>query len=405
MDEDRWIEEAIEEELNKISLSQTDIDELETELEEEDLCETEPNVSEELPDSVVHCLEIVKNRVQSAEELILEDVEDNELYESFAVVPCSASDYYAKLASVYNEDVETLKKRILAEIEKEEDQDPSIHTCTSSAESNRIANNIILYSLHIGNGEVAITTEYSEEERYRQELQLWEEHLKEQEEKKMCELRAQKELRHKQKQEEEERRKLRQQQFEEEKRRLEQEKMQQQTELEDYMKKEQDAFQEEQKQHEELMLKLQLKIEEERRLFEEHVRREEKRVEELQNKAATKIQAKFREFMVRKKFTPILKERKEERLRQEELQRKMERERREKEARMKRKLEEQKQKEKEERKRQEEAERLEKEKQERRRIEYEKKKQEEKLRVEKEKQLKLEQEKQKEKERKQKEEL
>uniref|UniRef100_H2ZWG0 Leucine-rich repeats and IQ motif containing 1 n=1 Tax=Latimeria chalumnae TaxID=7897 RepID=H2ZWG0_LATCH len=253
--------------------------------------------------------------------------------------------------------------------------------------------------------EVAITTEYSEEERYRQELQLWEEHLKEQEEKKMCELRAQKELRHKQKQEEEERRKLRQQQFEEEKRRLEQEKMQQQTELEDYMKKEQDAFQEEQKQHEELMLKLQLKIEEERRLFEEHVRREEKRVEELQNKAATKIQAKFREFMVRKKFTPILKERKEERLRQEELQRKMERERREKEARMKRKLEEQKQKEKEERKRQEEAERLEKEKQERRRIEYEKKKQEEKLRVEKEKQLKLEQEKQKEKERKQKEEL
>nr|XP_014349539.1 PREDICTED: leucine-rich repeat and IQ domain-containing protein 1 isoform X2 [Latimeria chalumnae] len=412
MDEDRWIEEAIEEELNKISLSQTDIDELETELEEEDLCETEP-VSEELPDSVVHCLEIVKNRVQSAEELILEDVEDNELYESFAVVPCSASDYYAKLASVYNEDVETLKKRILAEIEKEEeeeeesqpssplqsdvistDQDPSIHTCTSSAESNRI-----------GNGEVAITTEYSEEERYRQELQLWEEHLKEQEEKKMCELRAQKELRHKQKQEEEERRKLRQQQFEEEKRRLEQEKMQQQTELEDYMKKEQDAFQEEQKQHEELMLKLQLKIEEERRLFEEHVRREEKRVEELQNKAATKIQAKFREFMVRKKFTPILKERKEERLRQEELQRKMERERREKEARMKRKLEEQKQKEKEERKRQEEAERLEKEKQERRRIEYEKKKQEEKLRVEKEKQLKLEQEKQKEKERKQKEEL
>uniref|UniRef100_A0A8C3EXB8 Leucine-rich repeat and IQ domain-containing protein 1 n=1 Tax=Chrysemys picta bellii TaxID=8478 RepID=A0A8C3EXB8_CHRPI len=297
-DDDVKLEEEINIELSRISVTSLEVDDLNTDL----------STSDELPESVLYCLNVVKNRSQNAENLILQDLEDEET---------------------------TSKLRATSD----------------------------------NNGDMAISFTYHEvEERCRQEFELWEERQKELEDQKRKKLKAEREIEEKQNEEEKKRRQLYLEEFEAERMKLEMFHKQQQAMMEDELLKEKEVWREKFRQHEELIKRLQLQIEEEKRAFEEQKAKEREHLAEQWNKAAVKIQARFRAFIVYRKYAPILKEWKEEKMR--------------------RRMQERKQKEEESRKRQEEIERQAHMEQVRRREEYEKKK--ENLRLEREKSLQLE---------------
>uniref|UniRef100_A0A674HWC2 Leucine rich repeats and IQ motif containing 1 n=1 Tax=Terrapene triunguis TaxID=2587831 RepID=A0A674HWC2_9SAUR len=302
----------------------------------------------ELPESVLYCLNVVKNRSQNLHPISFHHVN------VFGFI------------------------QILSEIENEELQSRA----TSDSNSQPINEDITCRV-------VADDFTYHEvEERCRQEFELWEERQKELEDQKRKKLKAEREIEEKQNEEEKKRRQLYLEEFEAERMKLEMLHKQQQAMMEDELLKEKEVWREKFRQHEELIKRLQLQIEEEKRAFEEQKAKEREHLAEQWNKAAVKIQARFRAFIVYRKYAPILKEWKVEIKRKKELQQKMEREKREKEEKMRRRMQERKLKEEESRKRQEEIERQAHMEQVRRREEYEKKK--ENLRLEREKSLQLE---------------
>lgn len=131
-------------------------------------------------------------------------------------------------------------------------------------------------------------------------------------------------------------------------------------------------------------------MEEEKKTLEEQKAKERQQLAEQQNTAAVKIQARFRAFLVRKKYAPILKQWKYEMRKKQKILEEIEQEMKEREEELNRRMEENRLRRKEERKRQEELERQECLKQLRRCEEYEKKK--ESLRLEREKQLQIREE-------------
>lgn len=139
-------------------------------------------------------------------------------------------------------------------------------------------------------------------------------------------------------------------------------------------------------------MKLQLQMEEEKRALEEQKAKERQQLAEQQNIAAVKIQARFRAFLVRKKYAPILKQWKYEMRKKQKILEEIEREMKEREEKLNRRMEGNSLKREEERKRQEELARKEYLKQVKRREEYEKKK--ESLRLEREKLLQIRREEQ-----------
>uniref|UniRef100_A0A8C9MYX3 Leucine-rich repeat and IQ domain-containing protein 1 n=1 Tax=Serinus canaria TaxID=9135 RepID=A0A8C9MYX3_SERCA len=142
----------------------------------------------------------------------------------------------------------------------------------------------------------------------------------------------------------------------------------------------------------ELIVKLQLQMEEERKALEEQKAKERQQLAEKQNIAAVKIQARFRAYLVRKKYTPILKQWKCEIRKEQKILEEIEQEVKERVEKLNRQMEENRLNREEERKRQEELERKQYLKQVRRREEYEKKK--ESLRLEREKQVQIRREEQ-----------
>lgn len=139
-------------------------------------------------------------------------------------------------------------------------------------------------------------------------------------------------------------------------------------------------------------MKLQLQMEEERKTLEEQKAKERQHLAEQHNTAAVKIQARFRSFLVHKKYVSILEEWKDEIKKKQKIQEEIEREMKEKEEKMKMRREENRQKKEEGKKRLEELKRQEYLEQVRRREEYEKKKAS--LRLEREKQLQIRREEQ-----------
>ncbi|XP_032660532.1 leucine-rich repeat- and IQ domain-containing protein 1 isoform X2 [Chelonoidis abingdonii] len=389
-DDDVKLEEEINIELSRISVTSLEVDDLNTDLSAEAWSDGE-TTSDELPESVLYCLNVVKNRGQNAENLILQDLEDEETTSDiYRVVSSQASEYLAELASEYNEDPDALKKRILSEIENEELQTRATSDSNSQPISEDITCRVVADERSVtDNGDMTISfTHHEVEERYRQEFELWEERQKELEDQKRKQLKAEREIKEKQSEEEKKRRQLYLEEFEAERMKLEMLHKQQQAMMEDELLKEKEVWRENFRQHEELIKRLQLQIEEEKRAFEEQKAKERQHLAEQWNKAAVKIQARFRAFIVYRKYAPILKEWKAEIKTKKELQQKMEREKREKEEKMRRRMQERKQKEEELRKRQEEIERQAHMEQMRRREEYEKKKVS--LRLEREKSLQLE---------------
>ncbi|NXG29101.1 LRIQ1 protein, partial [Dromaius novaehollandiae] len=369
------IEKEIEIELSRISVSSFEADDPDTDVSEEALSDSE-TISDDLPESVLSYLNFIKNRNQDVEKFILQDLEDEETTSNvYEVVSSHASDYLAELALEYNEDPEEFKKRVLSEIENEDLQIATTPNCSTQSRSDDAIKEVYLVDYNfLADVDVSISFTYHEvEEKCRQEFEQWEKRQKELEDEKIKKWKAEREAREKQIEEEQARQLQRLEEFEAERIKLELLHKKQQNMMEDELQKEKKAWRDKVMQHEELIMKLQLQVEEEEKAFEEQRAKQRQHLAEQQNAAAVKIQARFRSFLVHKKYAPFLKEWKDKIKREREIQEEIEREMKEKEEKMKRRMEERKHK-KEEKKRQEELERQLYLEQMRRREEYEKKK-------------------------------
>ncbi|XP_050762033.1 leucine-rich repeat and IQ domain-containing protein 1 [Gymnogyps californianus] len=384
------IEKEIEIELSRISVSSFEADDPDTELSDEALSDSE-TISDAVPESVLSYLNFIKSRNQDAEKLILQDLEDEETTSNiYGVVSCHASDYLAELASEYNEDPEQFKKRVLFKIENED-----LEIATTSSYNSQSTSDEVVTDDHFVTADVEMSislTHCEVEEKCRQEFEQWEKRQKDLEDEKRKKWKAEREAQEKQDEEEHARRVQRLEEFEAERIKLELLHEKHQTATEDELQKEKKAWRDKMMQHEELIMKLQLQIEEEKKALEEQKAKERQHLAEQQNTAAVKIQARFRSFLVHKKYAPILKEWKDEIKKKQNILEEIEREMKEKEEKMKRRMEENRQKKEEEKKRQEELGRQEYLEQVRRREEYEKKK--ESLRLERENQLQIRREEQ-----------
>ncbi|ETE68720.1 Leucine-rich repeat and IQ domain-containing protein 1, partial [Ophiophagus hannah] len=370
--DDVGIEEEIELELRKTKYSSSEADDCDTDLSAESSSDSE-TIPEELPESVLQYLDFVRSRSQNAEKLLLQDLENVEFSSDiYYIVPNNASEYLAELASQYNEDPEELKKRVLSEIEDEEQMSKLSDSTTELKTNQDISSNNIAdgYSFTDAN-DTPINFSFQEvEERCKQEYQYWLEKQTVLEKEKMNQLKAKKDMEISQNEEEKKRRYLRQEELENERMNLEMFNAQQQTMIEEELLKEEQTWKEQLKEHEEFIMKLHTQIEEEKKAFEEQKAKERQRLVEQQNNAAIKIQTTFRAFMVYKRLGPVLKKKREEREKKRENKEIMEKEMKEKEERWKRKALEKM----EEKKRREEKEKKENEEKMRRHEEYEKKK-------------------------------
>ncbi|KAM3673346.1 leucine-rich repeat- and IQ domain-containing protein 1 [Ammospiza maritima maritima] len=364
------IEREVEIELGRISVSSfgTDDPEADTEGSEEALSDSEP-VSGDLPESVLAYLNFIKSSNQDAEKFILQDLGDeqsrNYIYE---VVSCHPSEL--------KEDTKQFNEKIPLEVENKD-----LQLATTSDYSQSISDEAVTDDhLLTADLEMRISLAHCEiEEQCRRALEL--------EDEKMKKWKAERESREKQNEEEHARRVKHLEQFEAERIKLDLLHKKRQAAIEDELQKGEEAWRDKMRRHEELIMKLQLQMEEERKALEEQKAKERQQVAEQQNIAAVKIQARFRAFLVRKKYAPILKQWKYEMRKKQKILEEIEQEMKEGEEKLNREMQENRLKREEERKRQEELERKQYLKQVRRREEYEKKK--ESLRLEREKQVQI----------------
>ncbi|XP_038011341.1 leucine-rich repeat and IQ domain-containing protein 1 isoform X2 [Motacilla alba alba] len=372
------IEKEVEIELGRISVSSFGTDETEpdTEVSEEPLSDGE-TISDDLPESVLAYLNFIKSSNQDAEKLILQDLEDeqsrNDIYE---VVSCHPSES--------NENSKQFNEKILLEDENEDLQLATTPDYSQSIIDEAVTDDHFLTA----DLEMSISLAHREVgEQCRRALEL--------EDEKMKKWKAERESREKQNEEEHARRMQHLEQFEAERITLDLLHKKRQAAIEDELQKEEEAWRDKMRQHAELIMKLQLQMEEEKKALEEQ-KTKERHLAEQQNIAAVKIQARFRAFLVRKKYAPILKQWKYEMRKKQKILEEIEQEMKEREEKLNRRMEENRLKREEERKRQEELERKqylkEEEEKVRSREEYEKKK--ESLRLEREKQVQIRREEQ-----------
>ncbi|XP_075712917.1 leucine-rich repeat- and IQ domain-containing protein 1 isoform X2 [Rhinoderma darwinii] len=395
------MEEEIELGFSKLSLSESAGSESPAEDQEEDygsLTEYgDEEATEEFPKSVLSFLQFVQQRSENAEKLILQDLDSTDTWTSeyFAVQskhqPIVDSDYFAQLASEYNEEPETFKKRVLADIE--EDDRKVLLTC----ENTEILKDADPADKLDAPVEVINLSYIEVEQSCRQKLQQWEKEQEKHMEKNRAALHAQKSVLEEEIKEREEKRENWKKEFEKELLRLNTLQQEQQDKLESDLKRNNEALEDDLKNQQNRIKKIEADLIMERNAFEEQKANDKKRLDELQYKSAIKIQAAFKAHQVYKIYAPILRQKKEDLIRKEERQCKMDMEKKELEAKIKMKLEEKRQKDEEKKqkeeiakKRMEEAKRKEFLEQETRQQEYEKKKNEERNRLEKAKLSKLE---------------
>ncbi|NXW88259.1 LRIQ1 protein, partial [Alopecoenas beccarii] len=394
------IEKEIEIELSRVSVSSFEAEDPDTEVSDEALSDSE-SISDDLPESILSYLNFIKSRNQDAEKLILQDLEDEETTgkqgswlkcDIYGVASCHASDCLAELASENNEDSEQFKKRVLFEVENKDLQIATPPSYNNHSPSDAVVTDdhfvcLVDYKF-IADVEMNLSlTHHEVEEKCRQEFEQLEKRQKELEDEKRKKWKAEREAQEKQNEEEHARRVQRLEELEAERLKLELLHKKHQSAIEDELQKEKKAWRDKMMQREELIIKLRMQMEEEKKALEEQKAKERQHLAEQQNTAALKIQARFRSFLVRKKYASILKEWKDEIKKKQQMLEEIEREMKEKEEKRKRRMEEKKQKKEGGKKRQEELKRQEYLEQVRRREEYEKKK--ESLRLEREKELQI----------------
>ncbi|XP_008056997.1 leucine-rich repeat and IQ domain-containing protein 1, partial [Carlito syrichta] len=383
-DDDAKLTAEIDAELDKISISSSEKHDTESDSKSEIQSDNSDTDLVELPESVLHCINIIKSKSKSAEELILQDLEETD------VLSCSygaVSNYMhlrIGLSTEYEENPEQLMK-ILSELEKEE----FMRSKTEHASSDSVPEpgphdlpmdeNVLPDDADINFGY------YEVEERCRQSFEAWQDKQKELEDKEKETLKAQRDREEKQFQEEEEKWHCWMKQFEVEKKKLENIHKQEQDKMNDELQKEEEMWKEKFKQHEEFIRNLHLQMEEEKTRFKELQEKEKIRLLKQQHNAALKIQAKYKAYVACQKFGPIIKEQIENKKRKAQEWEEMETKIRQMEEEKRKRLEEE-QRIEEERKqqKQEERKRREKEYEEKKRIvkqEREKLLNEEKLRL------------------------
>uniref|UniRef100_A0A2K5XNJ0 Leucine rich repeats and IQ motif containing 1 n=1 Tax=Mandrillus leucophaeus TaxID=9568 RepID=A0A2K5XNJ0_MANLE len=332
-DDDAKLKAEIEAELDKLSISSLEKEDIESDSKSETQSDDSDTDSVELPESVLHCINIIKNRSKAVEELILQDLEDTGI----------------------------LSKYCFHLSEKEE----FVRSKTNCASPDFVPEPIphgLPMDEHVLPDDADINFGYYEvEEKCRQSFEAWQEKQKELEDKEKETLKAQRDREEKQFQEEEEKRHCWMKQFKAEKKKLENIQKQEQDKMNDELYEEEKIWKEKFKQHEEYIRNLHLQMEEERTRFKDQQEKEKNGLLKQQNNAAVKIQAKYKAFVAYQKYGPIIKEQVESRKRKAQEWKEKEAKIRQKEEENRKRLEEE-QRIKEERKKQKEEERKRREK-------------------------------------------
>ncbi|XP_066113887.1 leucine-rich repeat and IQ domain-containing protein 1 isoform X1 [Saccopteryx bilineata] len=365
-EDDAKLREEIEAELDKISISSLENDDADSDSKSETESDDSDTDFIELPESVLHCIDIIQNTSRTAEKLILQDLEDNDVLScTYGTIPNTHTHLRIELSTENKENSHQLRK-ILSEIEKEEFLRSTTHCGIPDSVLEPGPHEYVEGHVLPDDGE--INFEYCKvEERCRQSFEAWQDKQKELEDQKKEILKAQRDREEKQFQEEEEKRHRWMKQFEVEKKKLENIQKQKQAKMNEELCKEEKMWEEKFKQHEEFIRNLHLQMEEERTRFKDQQEKERVRLLKMQHNAAIKIQTKYRAFTDYRKYGPIIKE-------QIEIKKKQALEWKEKEAKI-RQMEEDKRKRLEEEKRLvEDIQRQKQEERKRREKEYEEKK-------------------------------
>ncbi|XP_069440253.1 leucine-rich repeat- and IQ domain-containing protein 1 [Ovis canadensis] len=307
-DDDIKLREEIEAELDKISISSLEKYDFDSDSKSETQSDNSDTDSDELPESVLHCINIIKNKSKTAEELILQDLEDADPVScGYGGVSNNHIHLRIELPTECKENPEQLIK-MLSEIEKEEFLRSNTH-CGSPdlvLESDLCDLPVDEHGLP---DDADINFGYCEvEERCRQSFEAWQDKQKELEDQEKETLKVQRDREEKQFQEEEEKRHCWMKQFEVEKKKLENIRKQEQDKMNDELHKEEKIWNERFKQHEEFIRNLHLQMEEERTKFKDLQEKEKMCLSKLQHNAAVKIQAKYKAFVAYQKYGPIIKE-------------------------------------------------------------------------------------------------
>ncbi|XP_047599211.1 leucine-rich repeat and IQ domain-containing protein 1 isoform X4 [Lutra lutra] len=307
-DDDTKLKEEIEAELDKISISSLEKDDVDSDSKSDIQSDDSDTDLYELPESVLHCINIIKNKSKTAEELILQDLEDTDVLSySYGVVPNNHMHLKIELSTEHKEHPEQLIK-MLSEIEKEEFLRNKTH-CGGPDSIPEPDPHYLLVDKHVLPDDADINFGYCEvEERCRQSFEAWQEKQKELEDQEKETLKAQRDREKKQFQEEEEKRHCWMKQFEVEKKKLENIQKQEQDKMNDELHKEEKLWKEKFKKHEEFIKSLHLQMEEERTRFKDLQEKEKTRLLKRQHNAAVTIQAKYKAFVAYQKYNPIIKE-------------------------------------------------------------------------------------------------
>ncbi|XP_038544091.1 leucine-rich repeat and IQ domain-containing protein 1 isoform X3 [Canis lupus familiaris] len=307
-DDDKKLKEEIEAELDKISISSLEKDDVDSDSKSDTQSDNSDTDLDELPESVLHCINIIKNKSKTVEELILQDLEDTDILNYSYRVPNNHMHLRIELSTEHKENPEQLIK-MLSEIEKEEFLRSKIH-CDSPDSIPEPGSYDLPMDEHVLPDDADINFGYCEvEERCRQSFEAWQDKQKELEDQEKETLKAQRDREETQFQEEEEKRHCWMKQFEVEKKKLENIQKQEQEKMNDELNKEEKIWKEKFKQHEEFIKNLHLQMEEERTRFKDLQEKEKMRLLKLQHNAAVTIQAKYKAFLAFQKYAPLIKER------------------------------------------------------------------------------------------------
>ncbi|XP_074127003.1 leucine-rich repeat- and IQ domain-containing protein 1 isoform X2 [Sminthopsis crassicaudata] len=368
-DTEAELEKEIQAELDNMSVSSLEISD-ETDSPSEVGSESDPG-EEDLPESVLYCINIIKNRSKNAENLVLQDLEDTEISGSnYGAVSNNPTEFMDELTSKYHADALELKKRMLFEIEKKLQMNSTSDTIPNSAQLPDLCNLPVDERFSSGDTDTISFGYYEVEERCRQSFAAWEEKQRELENQENKKFRALRDREEKLLQEEEEKRNCRIKQFEIEKKKIENIHKQEEEKLNVELQHQQKLWEEDLKEHEEFIRRLQLQMEEERKSLEELKAKERQRLADQQHNAAIKIQTRYRTFMAYQKYGSIIKER----IKKKKMLEKQKQEWKEIADKIRQKDEERKKKMDEKLKRQEETNNQNQKEQEKRQKEYEKKK-------------------------------
>ncbi|KAF4010126.1 hypothetical protein G4228_001679 [Cervus hanglu yarkandensis] len=306
-DDDIKLREEIEAELDKISISSLEKYDFDSDSKSETQSDNSDPDSDELPESVLHCINIIKNKSKTAEELILQDLEDTDVLScGYGGVSNNHMHLRTELPTECKGNPEQLIK-MLSEIEKEE----FLRNKTRCGSPDLVLEPDLCdlpVDEHVLQDDADINFGYYEvEERCRQSFEAWQDKQKELEDQEKETLKVQRDREEKQFQEEEEKRHCWMKQFEVEKKKLENIQKQEQDKMNDELHKEEKIWKERFQQHAEFIRNLHLQMEEERTKFKDLQEKEKMRLLKLQHNAAVKIQAKYKAFVAYQKYGPIIK--------------------------------------------------------------------------------------------------